>query len=92
MVLSQPKPSARSRAAAPILARKSASFASLAIKSANWLTRPGTARNPVTPASTSERLPVASAQIQGSPDAIASKVTLPKLSVSLGKKNRSDDA
>ena len=50
------------------------------------------ARGPVSPDTTSERLPVASAQTQGRPDAIASKVTLPKLSLSLGKTKMSDEA
>jgi hypothetical protein len=53
---------------------------------------PGRTRKPVLPGATSELLPVESAHTTGSALAIASSVTMPKVSVTLGKKKTSDEA
>ena len=52
----------------------------------------GATRKPVTPSSTRSTAPVARAATTGTPAAIASEVTLPNVSVTLGLKNTSIDA
>ena len=51
---------------------------------------PGLASRPFSPSITKEEDPIALATRQGTPHAIASKVTLPKVSVYEGNKNKSE--